>query len=558
MKITSIDRNIKKLFDSGFYRIPRFQRPYSWDRDNLDEFWNDVKENESGDYFLGSMVVYKHDRESYNLVDGQQRLTTVTILLCTIRNRFKELNHEDLASGIHNIIERPDINNKQQYIIQTETSYPYFQEHIQKFGTPDVTANYQNEEKRLKEAYDFFKEKLSEFSKPNREKEIQSLKSLRDKILSLSFVYIELDNEEDAYIIFETLNTRGKDLSASDLIKNLYTKLIKNQNKHVDIVKDKWKELVKNIQDISSSTQIDQFMLHFWLSKGKYINLKNLYKNYKKTITKSTAKNHLDDLILNSEYYKEILIPNKNHFTKQEMFLYDSLKAMTIFGLLQNAPLSLAIFRHYKNKIISMKMAKDWFTTIEKFHYIYTAITSSRSTGGMSSLHAGAARNLANEIDKDKISKQLKEFKGKLNSKLPDYNLFSYSFLNLNYTSNQQKDKKLVQYTLRKLLEHSSKNSALTIDFENLTIEHLAPENPMPGKKSKVKNIGSLGNLLFISTPLQNKLKNKPFDEKLRILKSENFPMDDYLKNMTNINDKEIKKRSDFLSKLLYEDIFNL
>ncbi|WCL50803.1 DUF262 domain-containing protein [Leptospira sp. GIMC2001] len=558
MKITSIDRNIKKLFDSGFYRIPRFQRPYSWDRDNLDEFWNDVKENESGDYFLGSMVVYKHDGESYNLVDGQQRLTTITILLCTIRNRFSELLQKNLASGIHNIIERADINNKHQYIIQTETSYPYFQEHIQKFGQPDVNPSFQNEERRLKEAYDFFKEKLLEVAKTNKEKEIQSLKNLRDKILSLSFVYIELDNEEDAYIIFETLNTRGKDLSASDLIKNLYTKLIKNQNKHVDLVKDKWKKLVENIQDISSSTQIDQFMLHYWLSQGKYINLKNLYKNYKKTVTKNTAKTSLDELIVNSEYYKEVLIPNKNNFSKQEYPLYDSIKAMTIFGLLQNAPLSLAIFRHYKNKIISMKMAKDWFNTIEKFHYIYTAITSSRSTGGMSSLHAGAARNLANEIDKDKISKQLKEFKGKLKTKFPEYNLFLYNFQNLNFTSSQQKDKKLVQYTLKKLLEHHVKNSPLTIDYENLTIEHLAPENPSQGKKSKVKNIGSIGNLLFISTALQNKLKNKAFEEKLKIIKNEKFPIDSYLNNMNIINDKEVKKRTDYLAKILYEDIFSL
>ena len=82
MKIESSDTNIESLFTSDFLKIPEFQRPYSWDDDNLEDFWNDVVQNADEEYFIGSMVLFKSGRQEFGVVDGQQRLTTITILLC--------------------------------------------------------------------------------------------------------------------------------------------------------------------------------------------------------------------------------------------------------------------------------------------------------------------------------------------------------------------------------------------------------------------------------------------------------------------------------------------
>ena len=72
MKIRSIDKDIKDILESGFYRIPRFQRPYSWDRENIEDFWNDVIINADADYFIGSMVVFKPpSSDTAGVVDGQ-------------------------------------------------------------------------------------------------------------------------------------------------------------------------------------------------------------------------------------------------------------------------------------------------------------------------------------------------------------------------------------------------------------------------------------------------------------------------------------------------------
>jgi uncharacterized protein with ParB-like and HNH nuclease domain len=128
------------MLTAGYYLIPRFQRPYSWDRENTQEFWDDIVRDAPPDYFIGSMVVYKEGSQRFGVVDGQQRLTTITILLCVLRNTLADLGHRDLAEGIHNLVERRNIDNKPEFVVATESSYPFFQDHIQKWGKPTVTV----------------------------------------------------------------------------------------------------------------------------------------------------------------------------------------------------------------------------------------------------------------------------------------------------------------------------------------------------------------------------------------------------------------------------------
>lgn len=102
VEIKPIDQTVKTLLESFFYRVPRFQRPYSWDRENVADFWNDAITSEDPDYFIGSFVVYKNAQSSDTMlvVDGQQRLTTVTLLLAALRESLVQEGHVDLAKGI--------------------------------------------------------------------------------------------------------------------------------------------------------------------------------------------------------------------------------------------------------------------------------------------------------------------------------------------------------------------------------------------------------------------------------------------------------------------------
>ena len=242
MKIKPIDRDVRSLFESHFFVIPRFQRPYSWDRENLADFWTDVCETTDDDYFIGSMVVYREGQHATetNVVDGQQRLTTIILPLCVIRDRLLQIGEEALARGLHGLVERPDLDSRKRYTLFSETPYPYLQDRIQKLGEPELKLDVGPEEVALKAAYDEFCERLDaklvnvENQPGNRKQKdknkVDFLKDLRDRVLRFQTILIELDDEDDAYLIFETLNTRGKDLQPADLVKNHLTRLLKAPN----------------------------------------------------------------------------------------------------------------------------------------------------------------------------------------------------------------------------------------------------------------------------------------------------------------------------------------
>jgi uncharacterized protein with ParB-like and HNH nuclease domain len=160
MKISCFDKQVGQLLSEAYYKIPRFQRPYSWDHVNIEEFWNDTVVEGEGDYFIGNFVVYD-DKGTLGVVDGQQRITTITLLLCALRDELARQGESKLAKGLHNLIERADIRAEKFYVLQTETSYPYLQEHIQRF--PEKRSSQDGpgpEEVLLKQAFEYFQEQV--------------------------------------------------------------------------------------------------------------------------------------------------------------------------------------------------------------------------------------------------------------------------------------------------------------------------------------------------------------------------------------------------------------
>lgn len=542
VKIEANDKEVQDIIGAGYFKIPRFQRPYSWELDEVANFWNDIIKDNSLNYFIGSMVVYQDKKPYFGIVDGQQRLTTITLILASIRNAFKELQEDALAKGLHKYIERANIDNEDEFILFTESSFPYLQKQIQSYESIKSQTKVGIEENNLKQAFDYINKSLvSYIPEIAQDRDVVSkqetfeslaipkLKLLRNKILSLKLVFIQLDNEEDAYLIFETLNARGRDLTSADLIKNLLLKKIKTKHAYYDDAKESWNNLVKKIDNINEPNVLDSFLLHYWLSEHDYTTDKNLFSEVKKYVEDKDSNAHelLESLNRDIDFYYKMLKPLECDWTKEEVDIKNSLHSLNIFRVRQQSSMVLSLLRAYYGKRISLRVIKITLKKIENFHYVFNAITSQRSSGSIVTNYSKLAIQLHKAQSEAEIQSTLNQLSVSLKNKLPEENEFLVNFSALSYLSNKTRDKAFIRYSLEKLLNDTP--SALTIDKDNLTLEHIIPEKEIKlGGNEKI--IGSIGNLILVDQKTNAEdLAAKQPDQKLKILSAKNFPFAKFL-----------------------------
>jgi len=565
MKIESHDSDIESLLDSRYFHIPRFQRPYSWEDEHIDEFWEDVITNQSPDYFIGSMVVFKKAKQQFGVVDGQQRLTTITILLCVLRDKFLEIESTDLAKGIHQLIERKDRSNKNEFVLKTETSFPYFQEHIQKFNEDaDADSKFLDEEQNLYNAHNRFKmlvdgaidviENDTTISPAKKEtKKLNKLESLRDAVFNLKVIFVVLEDEDDAYIIFETLNTRGKDLALTDLVKNHFTKNLKAKGE-VDHARLKWDGILDTIHNSSEDISADNFIYHFWASRYEAIPQKKLFKRFKRAVTKTNSKNYLGFMVEDSKLYRS-LYETSYGWNKNETVAARSLAAMQLFKLSQPIPATLSLVRAYRNKVIKYARLKDALIAIEKFHFQFTAITSSRSSGGISSMYSSFGQRLFSCDNANDAANEIDDLKKKLRDRVPSQDEFTVAFKEVYLTNANSKQKNLVRYILRNFAEHYKMKYA--VDFEDLTVEHLYPQSKINSKWPEGV-VGSLGNLILLDGENNEKISNNDFDTKMAYLKKNGVDIPEFVANAESWTPENIEKNTLEMAEVAYQSIWKI
>jgi uncharacterized protein with ParB-like and HNH nuclease domain len=565
LKIESKDTDVESLLDGSYFHIPRFQRPYSWDDENINDFWNDLIANKDDDYFIGSMVVYKKSKQQYGVVDGQQRLTTITILLCVLRDELARLGRDDLAQGLHQLIERKDRDNKNEYVIKTETSFPYFQEHIQKFGDPEVETEVLAEEINLQNAHNLFRALVQSAIDavdvdatilPDQKalSKIEKLTSLRNTVLNLNLIFVTLDSEDDAYLIFETLNTRGKDLAVTDLVKNHFTKHLKSKGS-VDHAKIKWSQILETIHNSSADISPDTFIYHFWASRYEAVPLKKLFPVLKKRITKESAKDYLDALVSDSKIYRSINEPNYD-WGKNESEVSRSLGAIQLFKLSQPTPAILSLVRAYRAGVIKFGKLRDALRAIEKFHFVFTAVTSSRSSGGISAMYSSFARKLFEAADSQEASDEIISLIEKLRSKRPSLDEFRVAFKEIYYTNSNSKQKTLVRYVLRGFSEHFGYK--YPVDFDELTIEHVQPQSKIGVDGWTGVNVGRLGNLIFLDQKMNGKLDVKSFKGKMVLLEQQGYTVPEAMRGRDDWSVIDVDQHTEAMALIAYDTIWKI
>jgi Protein of unknown function DUF262/Protein of unknown function (DUF1524) len=564
MKIESQDKRIDELLKGNTFIIPRFQRAYSWEPEQINQFWNDIIDSLSEAYFIGSMVVYKVGRSSVAVVDGQQRLTTITILLCAIREGFKLLSRKDLADGLQAYIEQKNRENKTEYVLQTETSFPYLQEEVLKNGPAEAPYTKGREEEAIERAFTIFKghlvDQLAVFSsnkEQNKEDNVNDavswLVKLRDTVFDLNVILVTLDNEDDAYLIFETLNTRGKDLALSDLLRNHFTKFIKPES-GVDQSKLKWGKVLDTIGSAPMPLDPDTFIVHSWQSRYDFVTKAKVFQKVKETIVKKNAKSHLDRFVTDAAHWRAIF-DTEFGWVKSEKSVARSLSALRIFKVVQPAPGILSLIRAYRDGVIKFKTLRDALEKIEKFHFSFNAVTSSRSSGGISGMYSSFGRQVFGATEPHTISQCITDLVGKLRDREAAVSEFDAGFEQIIYTKSHSSQKTLVQYVLRKVA--MAEAQPFIGESDDLTIEHLLPQSSgKTGKEEAV--IGQLGNLVLVDSKTNEMLSTNDFSAKRAILVERGYKLPDVLMNATALTDEVIFKNTSRISQLARETIWKV
>lgn len=538
--IKSSTRTIQKCFRECLYVVPDFQRPYSWDIDELDDYWADVV-LAKGDFFFGSTVTWvSESRElfnnSYSIIDGQQRLTTSAIILSVIRDAFMlvapkdEDSGDDGSDGLDEIRQqaKSQADNTQRYLITIDDdgkSYPViereepnFKEVVQNPSAIPSGKKWNGSAHQIGVAREYFEDKIQKSVEGLDPAEaIEKLKALRNNVLKARLIQVELLSEEDGFLIFETLNTRGADLRLADLVKNLLVRGGASNPGDRKTISERWERLVDRIQtEAGSMTSVDQFMWQSWNSRRAAVTEAELYKKILDLVGGSAAKHleYLAELEYDSIAYQYLddvdLIIDKAELGPKSALkipeVAETIKALALFNVSVANSALLAVVRKYeKTGLMRQRDVIAACRAIENFHFQFTALTNSGSTGGTRGRYNRFAVELEDAPSKDAVQKAIQSFKVRLAGSLPAATEAKDAFAELFYApnaklNNAQKRRSRKQFVAYVLLRFAQHDKILTLgqNLNDWTIEHIKPQSQASG------NVGSpeysIGNLTLLTS----------------------------------------------------------
>lgn len=539
MNLLAYPRSFKDILSlQKKYIIPRYQREYSWEKEQLSVFWSDILEQINyidgkfitKDYFLGSLVLVGNESTSteFLVVDGQQRLTTITILLSALAeigaklgDKLDNQDYKNFSKSCYEYIEGRDGDYKEFFKLINETPKPFFQNAIQHIDKQRVPPK-SDEEKKLFDAYNFFIKNINmneiKFLKdiPKKPDTLDFLKAIRDQVVQCRTIFITVDNEKDAQTIFETLNAKGKDLETIDLIKNKIFEVLDKEHPS-DIAKDNWNKIKMSISSREDKISLAVFFRHFWIAKYAFVTENKIYKSFQEKVSdneksnEETYTNFLNELVNCAEIYSKIVSPLEIDWKLQEeKRVLSALKALKIFRVSQARPLIMTSIELYNNKTINTTDLSNLLVKLEAFHFVFSAITSSRASG-LESLFSKYSRKL-NNIKQRKDAKILfSEISEQLGKKLEEVPkaTFEEKFCNLQFSNSFTKDKKLIQYIFDKLEKIYRNTDEVKTDI--ITLEHIYSQ------KNNGQWSHKIGNIIPLARDLNEDCENYDLSKKIPI-----------------------------------------
>lgn len=538
-----------------FFRIPKYQRSYIWsDRgksEQLIQFWDDFLDTEKSHGnlpFLGNLILSKTDEKSiYEVVDGQQRLITLQILFRVILSTAKNIVGDDksydqkIDSLRATLLSVDDYGERQERKLIAGKDIDLYLKDIIQTGTLSSTPTQREPQWYLWNACRFFNEKINEYIEPHKtvSDKMGLLMGLFKKIGEVEFIIILLQEQSDAYEVFEGFNAKGEKLNTSDLFKNLLlSKLQDNEDKAFK----QWSSIEDNIRIINRylpQFNIDTYLRYYWSAENGYISPRTLYRVIKDSTT--NYQGLLEGLEKQSGQLVKLLdidnltpmavstvfsASNNDPSGKESNKIQSSIKMLTSLRSQQYIVWLLCLMRNWKH-IENRKHVANSLQAIESFSVLYF-------TGGASS---------ANRVEKifcslsHELSKAIKG-KGRSGSAprsieaiilqgfkqyIRDQSLLPTRQEFITQTSKFElnpRNKGYIWNLLGKIEKDRRKTSELQLDHISVTVEHLLPQSPVKGwglNKSDIKSyIDLFGNLTLLDFMINGSVQNEVPEKKLR------------------------------------------
>ncbi|MBK7985892.1 MAG: DUF262 domain-containing protein [Ignavibacteria bacterium] len=251
--MTPSTTSLSGLLGNGItYKVPIFQRDYSWKEDNWNDLWEDIKIllNSGKDHYMGAVVLQKVGEKKFLVIDGQQRFTTLSLLALAVIKRIQDLidsgtepenNRERISELRRGFLGQKDPASLHysSKLFLNENNDPFYQRNLLQLISPQNERTLIDSDRLLWQAFSYFYNKIGELLPNASGAELATFlsKSVGDKTM---FIKIEVEDELSAYTLFETLNYRGVDLTVTDLLKNYLFSLITPSD--LRIAKDIWKK----------------------------------------------------------------------------------------------------------------------------------------------------------------------------------------------------------------------------------------------------------------------------------------------------------------------------
>lgn len=333
------------------FKVPAYQRSYAWEREHVESLLNDINDairNRENEYFLGSVVVTGPVNQRYEVVDGQQRLTTVSLLIAAIKDIFMRDGDIEVVSSIRSdFLASTDRKTKEKEpkLVLNEIDNELYQELIENIPNVDADRFTRQSHRRLIEAARTVFAYMEQLCAKSKDAE-DDLHTWLDYLeTNLKVIVVSAPDDSNAFIIFETLNDRGLELAISDLLKNY---LFHKSGDKIEETKNRWLSMVAVLESASDDPLVVTYLRHFAMSRYGLVREKELFGVIKRKITsKKGALQFSTDLRDTAKTYSALINTDHEFWTKFDPTVRDCAAALNLLGMTQIRPLLLAILERF-------------------------------------------------------------------------------------------------------------------------------------------------------------------------------------------------------------------